>query len=160
MVIGYINWSQGNRIMTSFFNHFAYWKLHTDDKKCLVYRGGWKEGQFIRFYYHSQSRLGIMIVCQQGNRIAKTDTSLSAWTVIKDRYRAEPWIVLHGWPIEPMDRWIGWVTSSWNIGRDWSPIADCSDCPTIGPNHECWRCIGQALPLNHHVPWAWAGHEQ
>ena len=50
-------------------------------------------------------------------------TSLSAWTVIKDIYRAEPWIVLHGWSrIEPMARWIQWVKSSWNIGTDWSPI--------------------------------------
>ena len=44
MVIGSINWAQGNRIMSS-FHHFAYWKLHTDDMKCLVYRGGGKEGQ-------------------------------------------------------------------------------------------------------------------
>src|SRR6218665_3623189 len=44
MVIGSINWAQGNRIMSSFY-HFAYLKLHTDDKKCLVYRGGGKEGQ-------------------------------------------------------------------------------------------------------------------
>ena len=44
MVIGSINWAQGNRIMSSFY-HFAYWKLHTDDKKCLFYRGGGKEGQ-------------------------------------------------------------------------------------------------------------------
>ena len=50
------------------------------------------------------------------------DTSLTSWTVIKGRYRAEPWIVLHGWPIEPMARWIQWVTSLWNIGTDWSPI--------------------------------------
>ena len=73
--------------------------------------------------------------------IGQMDTSLSAWTVIKeDRYRAEPWIVLHGWPLEPMARWIQWVTSSWNIGTDWSPIAsfaDGSDCP-----------IGQALINN------------
>ena len=49
-------------------------------------------------------------------------TSLSAWTVIKDICCVEPWIVLHGWPIEDMARWIQWVTSSWNIGTDWSPI--------------------------------------
>src|SRR6218665_856954 len=42
MVIGSINWAQGNRIMSSFY-HFAYWKLHSDDNKCLVYRGGGKE---------------------------------------------------------------------------------------------------------------------
>ena len=63
MVIGSINWAQGNRItgMSSFY-HFAYWKLHTDDKKCLVYRDGGMEGQFIRFYHHIQSRPGTMIV--------------------------------------------------------------------------------------------------
>jgi len=44
MVIGSINWVQGNRIMSSFY-YFAYWQLHTDDKKCLVYGGGGKEGQ-------------------------------------------------------------------------------------------------------------------
>ena len=45
------------------------------------------------------------------------DTFLSAWTVIKEGCRTEPWIVLHGRPIEPMARWI-----QWNIGTDWSPI--------------------------------------
>ena len=53
---------------------------------------------------------------------SQIDNSLSAWTVIKDWYRAEPWIVLHRWPIEPMGKWIQWVISSWNIGTDWSPI--------------------------------------
>jgi len=54
-------------------------------------------------------------------------------------------------PIEPMARWIRWVTSSWNIGTDWSPIADCSDssdCPTICPYCECCWCIGQALHIS------------
>jgi len=27
-------------------------------------------------------------------------------------------------------------------------IADSSDCPTIGPDCECCRCIGQALEQN------------
>src|SRR6218665_2920810 len=61
MVTGSINLVHGNRIMSSFY-HFAYWKLHNYDKKRLVYRGGGKEGQFIRAYYHVQSRPGIMIV--------------------------------------------------------------------------------------------------
>ena len=108
MVTGSINWVQDNRILS--FYHFSYWKLHTHDKKCLetrnVYRGGEKEGNFIRFYYHIQSKPGIMIVGPTRIAWSKTDASLSAWTVIKDRYRAEPWIVLHGWPIEPMARWI------------------------------------------------------
>jgi len=30
--------------------------------KCLVYRGGGKEGQFIKVNYHIQSRHGIMII--------------------------------------------------------------------------------------------------
>jgi len=30
--------------------------------KCLVYRGGGKEGQFLKVNYHIQSRLGIMII--------------------------------------------------------------------------------------------------
>jgi len=63
---------------------------------------------------------------------------------IKDRYHTEPWVVLHGWPIEPMAMWIWWVTYSLNIGTDWSPIADC---PTIGPDFECCRCVCQALSL-------------
>ena len=37
-------------------------------------------------------------------------------------YRSEPLIVLHGWPTEPMASWTQWVTSSGNIGMDWSPI--------------------------------------
>jgi len=46
--------------------------------------------------------------------------------LIKDRYHAEPWIVLHGWPIGLMSRWIRWVSSYWNIGMDWSSIViDC-----------------------------------
>jgi len=44
MVIGSINWALGNQIMSSLY-HFAYWKRHTDDKKCLMYRGSGKEGQ-------------------------------------------------------------------------------------------------------------------
>jgi len=61
MVTGSINLVHGNRILSSFY-HFAYWKLHNYDKKCLVSRGCGKEGQFIRVYYHVQSRPGIMIV--------------------------------------------------------------------------------------------------
>ena len=30
-------------------------------------------------------------------------------------------------------------------GHRLSLIADCSHCPTIGPDCECCRCIGQAL---------------
>src|SRR6218665_3947817 len=93
--------------MSSFY-HFAYSKLHTDDKKCLVYRGGGKEGQFIRFYYHIQSRPGWDNDCWSNKVIEEqldqrqmppskleqycmgcwpgliTDTSLSARTVIKE----------------------------------------------------------------------------
>ena len=38
-------------------------------------------------------------------------------------------------------------TSAWTVDR-LSLIADCSDgsnCLTIGPGCECYRCIGQAL---------------
>ena len=50
-----------------------------------------------------------------------------------------------------MARWIRWVTSSWNIGTDWSPIV--IDCRLFQwyrlshnrPRGECCRCIGQAL---------------
>jgi len=65
MVTGSINSVNVNQIL-SFFYHFAYWKLHNDDKKCLVYRGSGKEGQFVRVYYHLQSRPGIMIVGPTG----------------------------------------------------------------------------------------------
>src|SRR6218665_2518950 len=34
MVIGFINWAQGNRIMSSFY-HFAYLKLHTMTRNAL-----------------------------------------------------------------------------------------------------------------------------
>ena len=86
MVIGSINLAQGNRIMSSFY-HFAYWKLHTNDKKCHVYRGGGKEGQQCFITTFNQ-------LVQQGNRWtawSKADTSLKAWTVlhgllVTDRY--------------------------------------------------------------------------
>src|SRR6218665_1831092 len=42
MLIGSINSVNGNRILSSFY-HFAYCKLHNNDKKCLVYRGRGKE---------------------------------------------------------------------------------------------------------------------
>jgi len=61
MVTGSINSVHGNRILSSFY-HIASRKLHNDDKKYLSYSGGGKEGQFIRVYYHVQSRIGIMIV--------------------------------------------------------------------------------------------------
>ena len=149
MVTGSINWVNGNRILFSLY-HSAYWKLHNDDKKCLVCRGVGKEGQVIRVYYHVQSRPGIMVVMPHqslnssawvsGPVSSRTDTSQrlnnTAWVIglvqrgkmvwshqrqiplawpvlrgllarsnkliekgpdIKDRYRFEPCIVLHGW---------------------------------------------------------------
>ena len=36
--------------------------------------------------------------------------------------------------------------SAWT-GHQLSSIADCSDCPTTGPDCEYCRCIGQALVL-------------
>ena len=68
-------------------------------------------------------------------------TSLSAWTVIKDIYRAEPWIVLHRWPVEPMARWIQWVTSSWNIGTDWSPIVIICRWFRLSHNRPRWWVV-------------------
>jgi len=61
MVTGSINSVNGNRILCSFY-HFACLKLYNDDEKCLVYKGGGKEGHFIIAYYRIQSRPGIMIV--------------------------------------------------------------------------------------------------
>ena len=61
MLTGSIHSVNGNRILSSFY-HSAYWKLHNDDKKCLVYTDGGKEGEFLRVYYHIQSRPGIMTV--------------------------------------------------------------------------------------------------
>jgi len=60
METGSINSVNGNRILSS-FNHSANLKLHNDDKKCLIYRGGGKEGQVIRVY-HVQPRPVKMIV--------------------------------------------------------------------------------------------------
>ena len=67
----------------------------------------------------------------------QTDPSLSA-SVIKDIYHTEPWIVLQGWPIEPMARWIQWVTSSWNIGTDWPPIVIICQCFRLSHNRPRW----------------------
>jgi len=64
------------------FNHFCCRKLHNDDKKCLVCRGGREESQFIAINSHSQSTSGIIV----GLVSSKTDTSLNVYTV------------LHGWP--------------------------------------------------------------
>jgi len=100
-----------------------------------------------------------MIIFQRGNR---TTAGL-----IKESYRGEPWIALHVWPIEPMAWWIRWVTSSWNIGSDWSPIV--INCQLFRLSHNrpwLWvrLCIGQALPFylwffqsmpcfSHFLPW-------
>jgi len=46
--------------------------------------------------------------------------------LIKDRYRAEPWIVRHGWPIELMSQFAEYPhpeTSAWT-GHRLSLIAD------------------------------------
>ena len=96
---------------------------------------------------------------------------------LKDRCRAEPWIVLHGWPIEPMARWIQWVTSSWNIGTDWSPIVIICRWFRLSHNRPRWwvlpmyrsssTCNEHACLLSastaHYIPecslWSWTiGH--
>ena len=53
--------------------------------------------------------------------------------LIKDRYRVEPWIVRHGWPIELMSQFAEYPhpeTSAWT-GHRLSLIADCSDGPIV-----------------------------
>src|SRR6218665_413051 len=42
--------------------------------------------------------------------------------------------------------------TSARTGHQLSSFADGSDCPTIGPDGECCRCIGQALPIISHGP--------
>jgi len=54
----------------------------TISKKCLVYRGCGKEGQFIRVYYNAQLRPGIMM----SNEVIEERLP----GLIKDGYRAEP----------------------------------------------------------------------
>ena len=79
MVIGSINWAQGTRIMSSFY-HFAYWKLHTNDKKCLVFPVGRRANNITTF----NPGRGQWLLVQQGNRRtawSKTYTLLKAWTV-------------------------------------------------------------------------------
>jgi len=74
--------------------------------------GGLKEGQFIKvnsFQAWDDDYWSNMVI--------------ALWPgFIKDRYPTEAWIVRHRWPIELMAQWIWWVSSSWNIGIDWSPI--------------------------------------
>ena len=75
-----------NRISSSFY-HFAYWKLLTDDKKCLVYRGGRNEGQFIRVYNQVQS----------WDNDCWSNKVIEEWHgLIKDRCPTKAWLVLHG----------------------------------------------------------------
>ena len=102
-------------------------------------RGGGKEGQFR------------LVQCWLSHSIQEWDNDYWSNEVIelrpsfiKNRYPPKAWIVLHGWPIALMAQRIRWVSSSWNIGMAWSSIADC---PTIGPDCECCRCIGQALEM-------------
>jgi len=79
---------------------------------------------------------------QQGNRTTAC--------FFKDKYPAEPWIVLHGWPIEPhvSVNLVSILILKHRHGHWLSLIADCSngsDCPTISPDCELCGCISQAL---------------
>ena len=86
-----------------------------------------------------------------GLALSQKDTSLSAWTVIKGRYHAEPLIVLHGWPIEPMAKWIQWVTSSWNIGTDWSPIVIICRWFRLSHNRPRWWVLPMCRSSSTHA---------